>query len=339
MHDVAHKWTDAQILALERRVRRVYREAQKDVQAKIDTFLRRFQANAKVYRAKLLAGEITKEQYEAWIAGQVFQGKRWRAMLNDLTATLTHANEVAAAIVNDALPDTFAENANWMSYTIEHAGNADMGFNLYDKSTVSRLLRDVPTLLPVYHVDIPKDQRWNQKLITAQITQGILQGEALVDIAKRLRKVTDMNVNQSLTHARTAMTGAQNAGRMETFRRAGEMGIQVEREWIATLDGHTRVSHRALDGQTRPEGVPFVVTYAASKKNIVTDSIMYPGDPNAPGRMTYNCRCTLGSKLIGYPAQNARRRPNEQKLGDAEVQKPIRDMTYAEWGKWKGGKR
>ena len=64
MHDVAHKWTDAQILALERRVRRVYREAQKDVQAKIDTFLRRFQANAKVYRAKMLAGEITKEQYD-----------------------------------------------------------------------------------------------------------------------------------------------------------------------------------------------------------------------------------------------------------------------------------
>ena len=68
-----------------------------------------------------------------------------------------------------------------------------------------------------------------------------------------------------------------------------------------------------------------------SKGKVVTDSIFYPGDPNAPGRMVYNCRCHQLSHLIDYPRKKMKRRV-------AETGELIDDMTYMEWMKWKEGK-
>ena len=238
MRDEAHEWTDEQIAALVERIRLTYRSAQIDVQGKLYQFIRKFKRDEAKLREKLEKGEITQETYRDWLAGQVFQGKHWRALLATLTDTLTHADELAAQIVNDATPEAFAYNANWAAYKIESGGNINVGFELVDLATVTRLLRDVPDLLPNYKIDIPADKRWNRKAITHQIKLGIIEGEALDTIAKRLQRVTNMDFNAARTNARTAMTGAQNAGRMETYRKAEELGIEGERSgwrrWITT---------------------------------------------------------------------------------------------------------
>ena len=251
-------------------------------------------------------------------------------MLATLTDTLTHADELAAQIVNEATPEAFAYNANWAAYKIEQGGNINVGFELVDRQTVTRLLRDVPDLLPNYKIDIPADKRWNRRAITHQINLGIIEGEALDTIAKRLQRVTGSNFNSARTNARTAMTGAQNAGRMETYRKAEELGIEGQKEWLATLDNHTRHAHAMLDGQKRPRDAPF---------DSELGQIMYPGDPNARPANTYNCRCTLIYDVAKYPKQNSKRRPNLQEYGDALPQKPIKDMTYAEWAGWKEAAR
>lgn len=330
MRDEAHVWTDEQIAALEERIRDTYRSAQDDVQSKLDKFNLKFKRDDEIFREKLEKGQITEETYRDWLSGQVFQGKRWRAMLDTMTDTLTHADKLAAQIVSDALPDAFAYNANWAAYKIEQGGNINVGFELVDRATVTRLLRDEPDLLPNYKIDIPEDKRWNRRAITRQIRLGIIEGEKLYTIAKRLRSVTNMDYNSALTNARTAMTGAQNAGRMETYRKAEELGIEGEKEWLATLDGHTRQAHALLDGQKRPRDEPF---------DSELGKIMYPGDPNARPANIYNCRCTLIYAVAKYPKQNAKRRPNLQEQYDEVVQKPIKDMTYAEWVEWKEAAR
>ena len=326
MPDPGARFTDEQIAELEARLTAMYETAYKDVREKYMAFVKKFLRADKIYRQKLKDGEITKETYDAWLRGQVFQKTRWEAQLDDLAQTLTHTTQTAMDIINDAAPGVFAMNANYASYEIEHAGNIDMGFGLYDEDTVRRLVRDDPNLLPPSKVNIPIEQQWNRTLINRQIGVGIIAGEGIMAIADRLQRSATMSRNQALTHARTAMTGAQNAGRIEGYHRAEKMGIKLEKEWLATLDGHTRRSHAALDGQHVPVDKPF--------KSLLGD-IMYPGDPSAKPANVYNCRCTLISHLLDYPSQNAKRRPNEQKLGDKEVQKPIKDMTYAQWAKWK----
>lgn len=326
MEDLGAKWTDEKIAELEKRIAELYSEAYDDVYEKYMAFCRRFERDDKKFSEQLKEGKITAATYRDWLRGQVFQRERWKKQLDDIAATLTRVNRIAMDIINEAAPGVFAMNANWAEFEIEKAGDIDMGFGLYDEDTVKMLLRDEPKLLPPSRVEIPKDEAWNMKSITRQINLGILMGERLDDIAKRLQRVADMNENQARTHARTAMTGAQNAGRIEGYHRAQEMGIRLEKEWLATLDGRTRHAHAALDGQHVPVDEPF---------KSMLGNIMYPGDPKARPANVYNCRCTLISHLLDYPARNAKRRPNLQEYGDALVQKPIRDMTYAEWAGWK----
>ena len=330
MRDEAHEWTDEQIDELTKRIRTTYQSAQVDVQAKLDKFLNKYKADDLKYSKMLIDGKITWETYRDWRRGQIFQGKRWRSMLYTLSSTLAQTDALAAQIVNEATPDAFAYNANWAAYQIEKDGNIDVGFELVDRATVTRPLRDEPNLLPDYQIDIEEDKRWNRKAITQQINLGIIEGEPLNKIVKRLRKVTDMDFNAARTNARTAMTGAQNAGRMETYRKAEELGIEGQKEWLATLGSHTRHAHAMLDGQKRPRDEPF---------DSEMGPIMYPGDPDARPANVYNCRCTLIYSVAKYPSKNAKRRPNMQELFDAVVQKPIKDMTYAEWAGWKEAMR
>ena len=326
MEDLGAKWTDEKIAELEEKIASLYSEAYDEIYEKYMAFCRKFEKDDKKYSQQLKDGKITAATYRDWLRGQVFQRRRWQAQLDDLAKTLTRVNQIAMDIINEAAPGVFAMNANWAEFEIERAWNANMGFGLYDEDTVKRLLREEPTLLPPSRVEIPKDEAWNMKAITRQINLGIVMGEGLEAIAKRLQHVADMNANQARTHARTAMTGAQNAGRIEGYHRAEDMGIRLEKEWLATLDNHTRHAHAALDGQHVPVDEPFQSELG---------EIMYPGDPNARPANVYNCRCTLVSYLPEYPDEDAKRRPNLQEYGDALPQKPIKDMTYAQWANWK----
>ncbi len=98
---------------------------------------------------------------------------------------------------------------------------------------------------PVY---LAKDAAWSRRKVANAITQGVLQGESVADAAKRLRGVASMSEAASMRAARTALTGAENAGRVMSHERTEALGIRLRKQWLAAFDGRTRDSHRALDG-------------------------------------------------------------------------------------------
>lgn len=321
MDDYAAKATEKAIEALEKRINAVYSQAQKDIEAKTKDFWERHKAKDAMYQQQLKDGKISKADYDAWLRGQVFQGKQWEAKLQQVQATLTQANKDALEIANGGRIQVFATNANWQSYQIEKSAGVNFGFGIYDSHTVTRLLRDDPDLLPPRKLSTSKDKAWNKGNINRQISQGIVQGEGIDKIAQRLSNVTGTNRKAMLTNARTMMTNAQNAGRQESYQRATKMGIRMKKVWMATLDGHTRTNHRKLDGQSVDVDEPF---------KIGGYSIMYPGDRRAKPEMVYNCRCTMVSELVDYPTPLTDRYDNEDG-------KPVVDMTYEQWFKYKGG--
>lgn len=318
VYDQGARNADSALSAMEKRIRSVYAEAQKDIEKKTKDFWDRHRVKDAAYRKQLAEGKITEEQYQSWMRGQVFQGKQWDAKLQQIESTLAQANKDALEIINGGRIQVFTDNSNWAAYSIEHGAGLNFGFNVYDADAVTRLLRDDPNLLPAKKLNVPKDKIWNKGNINRQISQGIIQGESLDRIAKRLRNVTDMNKSQSLTNARTMMTGAQNAGRQESYARAQKMGIELQKEWLATLDGHTRANHAALDGQAVDIDKPF---------KIGPFTIAYPGDPHAHPSMVYGCRCTTIARLVKYP--------HKGKRYDNIAGKPVKDMTYQQWIKAK----
>lgn len=315
MADLGATYADDALEDLEKQLKSLYNAAYKDILQKQKDFNAAYAKKEAMYQAKLAAGQITQEQFDNWKKGQVFQGEQWQAKKQQILDTLSSSNTIATKMINGQMTNVFAFNANYQAFNLEHDAGVNFGFGLYDSATVTNLVKNNPKLLPEWKIDQPKDYIWNQKKLNRQVSLGIIEGESLDKIANRLcDALSTQNFNHMRTFARTAMTGAQNAGREFSLQAAYDKGIDVEKEWMCTLDGHTRINHRLLDGQKRPLDKPFE---AGGMK------IRYPGDPEAHPSMVYNCRCTMVGSIEDYPATYDRY--------DNIDGKPIKNMTYAEW--------
>lgn len=317
MQDYGSNYTDKELEKLEKKIKTVYNEAQKDIEDKLSVFFQKFDAKQKIYLEKVKNGEITQEQYQQWVKGQIFQSKQWNAKKDQIIDAIQNVNKEATNIINGGTIGVFAENASWSHYQMEHGEGIDFGFGLYDSHTVTNLIKNDPQVLPKWKVNEKKDYVWNGKKVDNAITQAIIQGEGLGDIATRIASALGSNNrNTMLTFARTAMTGAQNAGRNQGLMDAKDLGIDVVKVWMATLDDHTRVSHREIDGEEQKVGDkwhPFKFS----------NGCRYPGDPLGPAHEVYNCRCTLVSDIKNYPSK-FKRYDNIDGV-------PVDKMTYKEW--------
>ena len=279
-NDYGHEYADKELKSLEKRITKEYKQAAKEVEKKMNDYLAKFADKDAQMKKRLGAGEITASEYAEWRMRQMFTGDRWKAMSETLSADLVNVDKIAAGMINDSMPSSYAENFNYGTYEVEHGAEMNTNFVLYDKDTVINLMKDDPKIIPKANVDIPKDMVWNKRKIISAVTQGILQGEAIPKIAKRLQSVTDMDRRAAIRNARTYTTAAENKGRIDSYDRAKDMGINVKKEWLATLDERTRMEHRHLDGMAVDNDEPFEVDGY---------TIMYPGDPSAEPEMIYNC--------------------------------------------------
>ena len=192
-----------------------------------------------------------------------------------------------------------------------------------------RLLVEEPNLMPHYPeskaVRRGIDLAYSKQQITAAVTSGILQGKAIEGIAKDLQgRIFDMEWSSAVRAARTAVTGAQNAGRQDQYEKAAAMGVKVRKRWIATKDMRTRHSHAMLDGVTVDIDKPFISELGSK--------MMFPGDrAGAKAADLYNCRCTMRTvEKEGIEAE-----PRQMRVRDADGRNVlVNDMTYFEWLEW-----
>ena len=320
MSDYGAQYTARVQRGLEIRLQRLFTEAQSDMLKKLDGFTAQFREKDKRMLAKLEAGEITKEKYDRWVAGQVFQGAQWEQKLKDMTDSLSDYYGEALEKIHDKQIDVFSKNANYQAYCMDHDIGKDFGFDLYDADTVERLVKENPELLPRKIVDRKKHNHWNQGIIDNCITQGVIQGESIPQIARRISNtVANAGMNSATLYARTAMTSAQNGGRMERLKEAKEMGINVKKQWLAIVDGRTRDSHIHLDGQIQDVSKPFKSDFG---------KLDFPGDPKGAPADVYNCRCTLVYVF-----------PEHEDMSQYPDWERAKDMTYPEWEKSKRANR
>lgn len=286
MADKAHRLTDEKLEEMEKRLSAIYSRAEKEIQQTADEYFSKFAKQDEAKRKLLEQGKITEEEYTKWRKGKVMYGKRFTEMKEQCAKQLLNVNQTALAYVNGELPEVYAINYNALASSVDGVGG--YSFTLVDADTVRNLAVTDTSLLPYKEIDPAKDIPWNMKKINAETLQGILQGESMDKIAKRMMNVQEMNKTQAIRSARTIVTGAENKGRQDSYARAEADGIILERTWIATNDSRTRHSHAVLDGETRPIDTPF------------SNGLMYPGDPNGRPEEVWNCRCTLVAKVNGF---------------------------------------
>lgn len=314
--DAGHKATDKIIADMEKKLKDHYKQASDEVQKKLDDYLKAFKAKDEKHLADLQK-DFTKENYEEyirWRRNQILISERWAEMRDSLAEDYHNANVIAKEMINGYMPDVYALNHNYGMYDIEHSAGIDTSYTLYNRQTAERLMRDNPDMLPPPGKKVSKriaegkDVLWNKQLIQSAMMQSLLQGESIDKIAKRLATaVGDSNEKAAVRNARTMATGAQNAGREDAYKAAEEKGIEMQQEWVATLDDRTRHSHRMMHGERIDVGGTF------------SNGCKYPGDPNGEPEEVYNCRCTMVAQIKGFETDTVK---NSPKMGD---------MTFEEW--------
>ena len=289
MADKAHRLTDEKLEEMEKRLSAIYSRAEKEIQKTADEYFARFAKQDEAKRKLLEQGKITEEEYTKWRKGKVMYGKRFAEMKEQCAKQLLNVNQTAVAYINGELPEVYALNYNALESAVDGVGG--YSFTLVDADTVRNLAVTDESLLPYKEIDPAKDIPWNMKKINAETLQGILQGESMDKIANRMMNVQEMNKTQAIRSARTIVTGAENKGRQDSYARAEDDGIVMKREWIATNDSRTRHWHAELDGVEVDVDEPWVNDFG---------EIMFPGDQSADPANTYNCRCSMRAKVIGF---------------------------------------
>ena len=270
---------------IERDVIGFYGEAKKDIEHKFNEFNRKTKIKEEIKRKQLKAGEITQDEFNNWLSGQIIAGERWKEQLEVLSSDLTNAHNIAQSMVNGYMPEMYAIGHNYGTYQIEKIAKMSTSYTLYDRQTVERLIRENPEILPklkplsktAKDIRDGKIKKWEKRQIQSTCLQGILQGESIPEIAERISKITMQDAKSTIRYARTMTTGAENAGRINSYKRAENMGIEIEQQWLATLDNRTREEHREMDGEHVKIGEKF------------SNGCEYPGDPNGDPATVWNC--------------------------------------------------
>lgn len=316
--DPAHRETDRILAKLEKKLKNTYSEAYGNAVEKFTSYMAAFDAKDRAHRADVSAGRWSEQEYKDWKRNQLLYGDTLAQIRDTLAADLHHVNRIAMELVRGQQVDVYALNHNYGTYEIEHGLGIDTSYTLYDHDTVERLMQEDPELLPKpsprrqREIDA-KDIAWNKQKLTSNFTASILAGDDIPTMARRISTVASMNQNAAIRNARTMCTGAENGGRINSYKRAEGMGIDLKQQWVATLDGRTRDSHRELDGETIKVGKVF------------SNGCRFPGDPQGAAAEVYNCRCTLVAVVNGVdPMAFDKSDVLQRKLENSEI-------TYEEW--------
>lgn len=288
--DKAREYTDRKLQELERELERVYARAKSEIETEWRKYMEKHGAKAETLYNSLLNArksgiradiEKAEQLYQAEMKRITTHSAQYKRMVNELSSNLAHIDQEAYRLANNILADIYAVNYNDLKIP------AGYSFKLVDAKTVTNLLKGEINLL--------KDERWNRQRLNAQVLQGILRGESIPKIAKRLEPMIDGNRAAAIRNARTAVTYAENQGRLDSMEAAKEeCGLVYKKQWIATHDNRTRESHLEVDGEE-----VFLDEY-------FSNGLRCPGDPTGDPAELYNCRCTMNRVLWGTVSEDGK---------------------------------
>lgn len=304
MADTGHERTNDIIEEMTKQIEKEYEKAAKAVEKKLNAYLKSFDQKEAEQLKLLEDGKISEQQFATWRQTQLLTGQRWQDLLEQLTGDMVNANDIARSTIRGHMADVYTLNRNYAAYQVEEDAHIDTSWTLYNRRATENLFKNNDNLLPMpkpggraWQQMQNEDTRWNQQKINSSMIQGILQGDGIRELSGRLMHVVGMNENSAVRSARTMTTYVQNKARDDTFEELAEKGIEMEQQWVATLDDRTRSTHRWLHGEVR------------SEEGTYSNGLRFPGDPLGDPEEVYNCRCTEISHVKGFPLDIPRTSP------------------------------
>lgn len=286
MKDYGAEFAEETIEEVEKRLRKIYKSVSKEMEEKANVFLKKYKEQIEEMQSKYARGDITKKELNRWTKNKLLRLDQIQQSAKSLAEDMYAINKDVNDWINEESVGVFMENANFAAYDMENQMKAYGVFDLYDKHTVRDLQMTQKSLFKY------KDVAWNNRNIKNSITKSVLEGESIPKTAKRLGEALGSKNRKSMELiARTAMTSAQNQGRLSRYEEAESLGIKLNKVWLSTHDDRTRESHVYMDGESVDIHEEF------------SNGLQYPGDSDGEPEEVYNCRCTMITEIEDYPSK------------------------------------
>jgi len=280
MPDSARIQTDKELAEMVAHLHKTYTDAQAELTAKWNKYMERGQTRLNNLYADYVSAPADKKaeallRYQNAVQSYTLRNEWYQSMVTETAYRIAHVNEIAIAYINGKMPMIYATNFNYIDPELTKIG---ISWTIRDEHMIRNLFMDS---IPQKKLDMTKDMAWNTRQINSSVLQGILQGESIPKIAKRLLPIVDNNEASSVRTARTMVTGAENRGRQDRYEEYESQGVEMMKVWIATPDGRTRDWHISMDGQEVPVNDVFIDGHG--------NELEYPGDDGAEPETVYNC--------------------------------------------------
>ena len=255
--------TDAALKQLEKQIKSVYTKAYQELKKEAADVLAKIEINPDMPLSKKMALMMKYDR------------------LNNLSMqaekTLSQANSMAQKMINDEMVNI---------YDINYNGDANrLGFSLIDHTAIKKILKQEEN--PFNMVTGLQDKVGIRNQMKGQLMTGLLKGESIPKIARRLKDVSEKSLKDSIRIARTETTRVQNSAKMDVGEQGKKLGFNMWKRWVATTDTRVREDHLAMNGVEVPQDEPFVLPDGSK--------MMFPADISmgADVSQVVNCRCTM----------------------------------------------
>ena len=220
-------------------------------------------------------------------------------------------NSQTTSIIRGSTKGAYSESFYQSIFNIGQQASPELlsSFNLIRPEVIERALAN-----PLADFSLVRGNADLKASINQGLAQSLIKGESYENMASRLNNVMGSQVKNPMRVARTEGNRVVNVARMDAAHESEEYGLEISKEWIATLDDRTRDEHGAMDGEIVPLDERF------------SNGLLYPGDPAGGPEWSINCRCTF--KEIIKQSQKSTQRRYDGKIQEYK--------TYSEWRKDKG---
>lgn len=151
-----------------------------------------------------------------------------------------------------------------------------------------------------------------------ELRSALINGESYTKTAKRIKGVFNESMSNTMRVVRTEGNRNLNGSAYWNSVEAQEQGVDLRRQWLATLDSETRQSHQILDGQKSNEDDLFTSDGATAR---------YPGQFGI-AYLDIHCRCSVIDVVDGVSPEL--RRARDPVTGKNDI------ITYKNYDTWMG---
>lgn len=223
----------------------------------------------------------SKEVLESRKQSKIYQKQHQEALKKQVEAITEKLHSDEYSTIEQYLKESYTDAYVGTMYDI--AGQGIPVITPIDQTAVVRAVMTDSKISNGLYTALGVDTKALKIAISAEISRGIATGLPYAQIAKNLDGVAKTKYSNAMRIVRTEGHRIQNASAYDAQQAAKAKGCKVVKQWDSTLDGNTRPTHRALDGQIREVEEYFEVAGKSAK---------YPGDFGDPAE-DCNCRCAV----------------------------------------------